>query len=51
MEVSRMKIFEIVGGASPLAFLAWIALSFAEIGFTNFASNWNFLIIITEVFQ
>lgn len=45
-----MKIFEIIGGASPLAFLAWIALSFAEIGFTNFASNWNFIKIVLEVF-
>ena len=46
-----MKILEFFGGASPLAFLAWIALSFAEIGFTNFASNWNFIKIILEVTQ
>lgn len=45
-----MKILEFFGGASPLAFLAWIALSCFEIAFNSFASNWNFIKIILEVF-
>lgn len=44
------KLISTVSGATFTAVCAWIAFSFVEIGFNNFASEWNFLIVLMEVF-
>lgn len=46
-----MKILEYLIGCTPLAALAWVLVSCFEIGFNSFASNWNFVKIIVEVFS
>lgn len=43
------KLFELIAGTITGGFLAWIAYSFIEIGFTNTAQTWNFIKIILEV--
>ncbi len=45
-----MKILEYFIGCTPFATLAWVLVSCFEIGFYSFASNWNFIKIMLEIF-
>jgi hypothetical protein len=55
MEVFRMKftdkLIEAIAGTAGAGIFFWIAFSFLEIGFTNFAHEWNAVKLFIEVVQ